>query len=321
MAALLNLRRFISWANRVARGSGSQDDVVPQSTSSFDDEYSHDTFFGKFVDQIKAPGDEENPIKAVKEICATHAENRIQLRENDDAGIRSEFLKDLGGFFDATDKLRNDPKLAFAVLLAIAFFLTMLGVGVYASVVSADLVDGSIVAFGFHKAGDWEVDIESAGFMFGDGAVIAENRQSRIWAYKSACYGSNDGNSPEACGVYYQRQLPFRASPNATCPFDGDACLFGTQSAYKVTTGLLDSNILGVNAPISKRFHFSRTISCAPLKTDDYVFSSGNSSFPNQWIYDYGPSFMPPLPQYTYLTPREWRIAAEFNTIPPYRMG
>jgi hypothetical protein len=122
--------------------------------------------------------------------------------------------------------------------------------------------------------------------------------------------------------MFYSRQLPIQAFPNASCPFDGDACLFGNQSAFEVTTGLLDSNTLGVNAPVSKRFYFRKTMSCAPLKSDErYIMATGNGSdwFPNQWVYNYGVSLHD---DFTYRNAREWKLWwGDIDDIPDYHVG
>jgi len=317
IAVLLYSRHFISWTYHKIGKSDSGNTVALQSFNRLEDDREGDTFFQKIIDQLQAPGDEDNPIKAVKKVCAEHAVHHIRL---EDPRVWPEFLKYLDGVWGGVRKLCGDLALAVAFLLVIAFFLTIFGVGLYVSIVSADLVDGSVVTFGFHNAGDWQVNPDTIGFTYGEGAIVSENRQSRIWAYKKACYNTSDDNP--VCNTYYQRQLPFRATSNVSCPFDGDACMFGNLSAYEVTTGLLDSNLLGVNAPASKRFYFSRTTTCAPLVTDErYVFSTGNLSFPNQWEYNYGPSFSYFFPMDTYVTPREWKFAAELNDIPPYRMA
>jgi hypothetical protein len=197
----------------------------------------------------------------------------------------------------------------------------MLGVGIYLSVISADIAGDSIVSAASHGAGQWELISDSADAILGGRAVIDQDRQARSWSYKHACYSLNGKDSD--CNIFYSKRLPISSKSNATCPFDGDACLHGNASAFEVTTGLFDTNLLGVNAPAPKRFFCQRTMSCSPLKSDEpYVLSSygpKNSSYPNQWLYNYGPALSD---EYTLRNGMEWQLSAEtIDHIPSYSMG
>jgi hypothetical protein len=265
------------------------------------------SLFQKIVDQLGKPGDEDNPLKAIRTV-SMGVNDRIAL-EGDDLplGLRQEFFKSIQAAGYAIQRMCEEPSLFLAVFLAIVFFFDIFIGGTYLSVVSADITVGSVVSSVSPRAGLWESDISSAAFLLGDGAVIAENRQARTWAYKNACYETDEGDP--ACTMFYKQQIPFSSS-NAPCPFDGDACLSDDQPALEVTTGLLDSNVLGVNAPASKRFYFRRTMTCAPLHADErYVTSTGGNKYPNEWLYNYGPFVLGSsiiLDNYTYRNPMEW---------------
>jgi hypothetical protein len=168
-------------------------------------------------------------------------------------------------------------------ILYLGLFIESIAVAIYC----ADLAGDSVVSTSTAKAGAWITDKQSAAFLLGDSMVIKDDRQRRIWAYKHECYGESQPYAD--CETFYARRLPYTSVSNASCPFDGDVCLYGDTGAYKVSTGLLDSNILGINAEASKRFHFRKTMVCSPLRTDGYVSPEGKSIYPNQYLYDYGP--------------------------------
>lgn len=337
---LLASKQFFSWTYSRIQGTNStthdqataenQHDEENQDATNFTTENEHDdpvqseTLFGKVMDQLRAPGDEDNQFKATKKVWK-NATSRIELEDesNRPTGMWPEFLHSCRNFGQALETLWSDPALIFALLVVVVFHLVMLIVGIYVSVISADLVDGSVVSSASHSAGQWELDPASSSFILGGGAVIAENRQSRAWAYRYSCYPPNANTA--ACNIFYSQQIPMHPQHNASCPFDGDACLYGDTSAYEVTTGLLDSNLLGVNAPASKRFHFRRTMSCAPLQSNEtYIFPSGDDSYPSQWLYNYGiPSFsFGPFWNITYMNPREWRLSTvDTYDVPGYGMG
>lgn len=266
------------------------------------------------LDQLRKPGDEDNPLRAIQ-IIGTGISDRIALGDDEEDGeplsLWGEILKSIKNAGPAIQEMWNDPVLFIAICIVICFFALLFVGGAYVSVISAAIANDSILSSASPSAGLWESDTSSAAFLLGDGAVIAEDRQARTWAYKTSCYHV-DENEP-ACNMFYTQRIPYKSSSNTACPFEGEACLFGNQSAFTVDTGLLDTNILGVNAPPSKRFYFQRTMSCAPLPTDErYVESSGDgsSAHPNQWLYNYGPftSGSWVWDNYTYRTPREWSL-------------
>ena len=324
LALLLSLRQLFYWARRKIYHSETTEDEdtgFRRAQEQQHEEEEDNTIFAKVVDQLKVPDDEDNPLKAVKKVGA-NINNRIRLEDDVDrpVGIWPAFLRYWEFVGNALKKLWNDPSLAFAVIIVIVFYLVLFAIGIYVAIISANLVDGTVVSSAAHLAGHWEMDSSSTDFLLGGASVIAENRQSRSWSYKESCYGPISDSS--ACDTFYSRQLPFHASSNQPCPFDGDACLLGAQSAYEVTTGLLDSNTLGVNAPAAKRFHFRRTMSCAPLKLENYVFPTGDDAYPAQWVYDYGTSLSGPFKEYTYITPREWKlVTVDIADVPKYQMG
>jgi hypothetical protein len=199
--------------------------------------------------------------------------------------------------------MRKDPGFFFLGCIAIGIFLIAFFSVVYLLAISADIATASLVSSASPLAGLWEIDTPS------ECTIISKNRQDRAWRYKDTCY---DGYERDlACDMFYKRRIPFSVLSNASCPFGSDACLFTNQSAFEVTTHLLDSNVLGVNAPASKRFHFRRTMTCAPLQMDErYISSTGGKKHPDEWLYNYGPFIIGNFiwDNYTYRSPREWNM-------------
>src|ERR1700759_5803605 len=124
------------------------------------------------------------------------------------------------------------------------------------------MANGSVVSSSSDLAGSWIIDITSASFMLGDGSVINEDRQRRIWDYKQNCYTRELDDS--RCKTFYTRSVSSTPAHNVACPFNGNVCHGGKSSAYQRTTGLQDSKLLGISAPASKRFYFTKTMVCSP---------------------------------------------------------
>jgi hypothetical protein len=192
--------------------------------------------------------------------------------------------------------------------------------GIVATVMFSDMSSKSVVITTSQKAGNWKLNPNSPSYLLGGRAAMDEDRQRRVWAYKNACYGSNPIDP--TCHKFYSRKIPSQFEDNIPCPFDGGKiCLRGSFGAYRRTTGVLDSSILGINAPASKRFHFRKTMECAPLRTDDpYVEAEGEPEYPNEYLYNYGPVKIGDFfDYYTYHNPMEWKIG--IDDITPYTLS
>jgi hypothetical protein len=180
--------------------------------------------------------------------------------------------------------------------------------GVIIQVRGTDMANGYLIApvSGSQNAGDWNPDNTSASFLHGEGAVVNENRQRRIWEYKDACYTGSRSDS--RCEIFYKQIIPSTGKSNASCPFGDGACLYGKTGAYRRMTNLLDSNIIGINADSSKRVYFRKTMTCSPITTKHFVDAEGPPKYPNNYLYDYGPLMAhgEKMDDYTYRSPMEW---------------
>jgi hypothetical protein len=284
------------------------------------------------VEQLQIPEDEDNPLKAIMMIGANI--NSVSLDHNNiinqqpvvsqnnpeppslGQGILNTF-KNIGL---AVQKMWNDKILFFAVSCVVTYFAALFFSGAYVSVISAGIANNNVLSSMSPAAGLWESDISSAAYLLGDGAAINDDRQARTWNYKTGCYDMEDNNP--GCNIFYEQRIPYQSFSNTSCPFNGDACMLGRYSAFTAETTLLDSNILGINAPDSKRFFFQRSMTCAPLHMDKrYVDHTGDIDYPNQWLYNYGPfkSGAYVFDDYTYRNAREWSlVSAHLNDIQDY---
>jgi hypothetical protein len=196
----------------------------------------------------------------------------------------------------------------FSFLFTFLLFLGLFTGGVFVQILGSDMSDGYVISpvSGSPDAGYWQPDTTSASFLHGEGSAVNEDRERRIWAYKDACYSASQPYS--RCDIFYKRIIPSAGESNASCPFGDGACLYGKTGAYERTTGLLDSNILGINAASSKRVHFRKTMTCSPMTTKDFIYADPSPEYPNNYLYDYGPRVSQGIEfdNYTYENPMEW---------------
>ncbi|KAF2674453.1 hypothetical protein BT63DRAFT_419745 [Microthyrium microscopicum] len=288
---------------------------------------------------LSLPGDEENPLKSIKKIGekagrppSRHGPIALPDEDGHNGELANEeppptsdiwpnFREDLNttgrAFLSGVPGYRKKRE-TLALWLSILFFMVLFVGGIYATVRYSDIADDSVVCTSSQKAGAWKSNPDSPDFLLGDRFVIDEDRQRRVWAYKDACY--NGDQSDLSCETFYRTLIPSTSEVNISCPFDGDICLYGKFGAYRRTTGLLDSNILGINAPASKIFHFRKTMDCSPLRMDSpYITPGGPPVFPNQYLYDYGPQLIGDFTDpNTYRNPMEWK--PDFDDITPYTL-
>lgn len=95
-------------------------------------------------------------------------------------------------------------------------------------------------------------------------AIPYGSRWSRSIAYVDRCYQATLG--ADGCNDFYNQSISHEESSISTCPFEGNVCALGQNPAFVMDTGLVDSKVLGINAP--KRHLFRRVATCAPLIHD-----------------------------------------------------
>jgi hypothetical protein len=103
--------------------------------------------------------------------------------------------------------------------------------------------------------------------------------------YYKTCY-END-LSLQDCNLFSHQSLFTTMTDNEDCPFRGDVCLLGKNSAVSLDTGLIDSKYLGINSP--HRPFFRRRNICAPLVIDGYSNTENDSNLTTFTSFYYGP--------------------------------
>ena len=88
-------------------------------------------------------------------------------------------------------------------------------------------------------------------------------------AYERACYDNTE--SPLQCGQFIKKQLPWTSNSNASCPFSPEMCLLGSNTAYEMDTGIIDSHEgVGINGPKQDRVQYRKVTTCSPIQTKGY---------------------------------------------------
>lgn len=110
--------------------------------------------------------------------------------------------------------------------------------------------------------------------------------EERVIQYYRECYESEP--SLQQCNLFSHRELHATVTENDECPFRGDVCLLGKNSAITLDTGYMDSKYLGINSswrPVVRK----RNI-CAPVVTKGYVKIEDIGGVFTQSSFYYGPT-------------------------------
>jgi hypothetical protein len=99
------------------------------------------------------------------------------------------------------------------------------------------------------------------------------------WAWRNrARYGTKSQNLA-SCNLYPATSLPYTTDSNAACPFGGNRCVLGDQSAFQMRTPWLNSHVhFGINAPPADRIEYRRTTTCSVINVTDLVSSVQTAS-------------------------------------------
>lgn len=186
--------------------------------------------------------------------------------------------------------LRNfkEDKCQFILVsaLTLALFGIFIGEQVLA-IATARIVNGSTSLSASPDCGLWMIDMsrmsdfEKAFYQLN----WFSDSESRAVTYGERCY--QDNSTIDACNTYYERRIAYKDENNSPCPFYGDVCLYGDNSAYTLDTGYLDSRILGING--AAQYQFRRRTVCAPLVVNASYIQFGADD-PSQVDYLYGNS-------------------------------
>ena len=190
--------------------------------------------------------------------------------------------------------------------LGVAFMLVLL-IGpsialIVTSVVAAGLATTKVALSSATDCGDYEFEFNPRTYA---DAFLEYEREAEGQAaeYAQKCYGPTSVTTD--CNKFYSQNIRYKGN-ESTCPFYGDVCRGRRNGAYKLTTGLVSSTVLGINA--ANPYFFERTTTCAPLIADGrYVKVGVSDRGEEQWEYWYGSS----LANYTWANPvkeSNWEI-------------
>ena len=182
------------------------------------------------------------------------------------------------------DNLREILAFTFLTSFLFSAFVGMIA----ASIFTAGILTGSLALSDSPNCGIWRLDLSSG---------MPDDHTSDLYLhewplrravestvdYRRACL-NRQSSSPE-CGSYAIQLERYETRSNASCPFqDWRTCLQGPTGSYTLETPMMDSMILGINAPIDQRYHFRRKMTCSPVSNDDrYIRNNGE-----MWQYFYG---------------------------------
>jgi len=161
------------------------------------------------------------------------------------------------------DKLGSVLAITFLVLLVALFVgeqtLAILSVGI---------LSGSKVLSDHPDCGFWVLNTSWIGPLqniFGSSKSLFRDRPWRATTHAEKCYHQERGI--ENCNQFFKRHISYTEKHNATCPFQGDVCLYGPSSAYSLDTNFTEAAVLGIN--IERPYYFRRKTTCSPLVMDD----------------------------------------------------
>jgi hypothetical protein len=103
------------------------------------------------------------------------------------------------------------------------------------------------------------------------------NQQTTSYlAYAQRCY-MGAGN-PDECRQYTKPRIPFKVTPNSSCPFDDQMCK--TKSII-VDTGFINSNLdLGINLSEDSQFNLRIINQCVPVHSKNYTSLHNQTDLP-----------------------------------------
>ena len=164
-------------------------------------------------------------------------------------------------------KMLRDPSgkwlpIGLVLCSSLLGFVSFIGVSI-GGILSANIVLGSNALCSSRDCGFY---FTPKGSSVGRAEVPSQvvryfvDNEAAAAAHESKCYS----NWPSSeCGNSVANTLPYDTLDNTACPFRGDVCSQGPESAFALDTGRLDASMLGVNS--GKQYLFRRSTVCAPL--------------------------------------------------------
>ena len=134
--------------------------------------------------------------------------------------------------------------------------LSALFVGIFVAESSANVLSANIVSDTTALVSSPKCTLDSSHrFSLSDAAL----------SYSQQCYHASLG--ADGCNSFYNQSIGYKEKDEDVCPFAGQACIKGTNSALTFNTGLVDASTIGVNS--ATVFQLRRRTTCAPLRFDN----------------------------------------------------
>lgn len=216
----------------------------------------------------------------------------------------------LSFFFSA---LNGDARISLAFGLVTLFLFSAFVGTTIGGIASARIANGELGLSNNPNCGDWRPNATHILTHMDEALIGGLNfhfeKGNAAGAYQETCYGPEAKS--DACKTFSDQQINYIKKHNLSCPFEGSVCL-GGDVGIQFDTGLVDSEVLGINIDTAKRFRFRRSMTCAPLLVDQRYVTRGQEARHWQWHYRYG-SMGLKRPS-TWKNPGDWSSSMDLGT-------
>lgn len=210
--------------------------------------------------------------------------SRIRIRS------RSEIGFGLRSFRSAIRALRHPngkgAEIAIKLISSITSLLLFTGITV-TGILSANVVLDSTALCISPKCGWYFIPSSSpTGRAEVPDAVVKYflEKENAAAMHEAKCYGNA---APPNCDGLITNEIPYNTYDGTPCPFLGNVCSEGLNSAFMLDTGHIDAGLLGIVS--QAQFKFRRITSCAPLVTNaTYIKNSNKPKGKGSVSYKYG---------------------------------
>lgn len=209
-------------------------------------------------------GDEDNLLKAVTTIITSQRSVSREAADHISDELKQVFTDDLRSIYDS---LRTNPALALAMLLVLLFTLSLLCLIVNTGIAASKIISNSTGPTGSSQPGFWIQNFREDELAVTGAIDILYEKERLAAEYVEKCYSGAEDDFE--CSQYPTKHLISHVVADSKCPFHDDVCASGPQSALAMSSGLVDSKVLGINTPPASGFQFERNMTCAPIVNDD----------------------------------------------------
>jgi hypothetical protein len=185
----------------------------------------------------------------------------------------------------------NIPRFILAAIPPILVFAGFAVASVLSSKVAAPPTEASEVRLLQNNCGylDWRGQSSALGNVTQQGLTVDQRYYAPIGlaaqGYARSCYG-NKTRSLASCNLYTVPSLPYLIHDSAPCPFGGNRCILGQNTAFRMQTAWLNSHEhFGINAPPKDRVEYRRTSTCSVLNITDLITTTSTGSGTIYWYH------------------------------------